>query len=340
MSKTFFKILLFQAFSAIFFSCGDKDAVPPFALPGGTEVQPAEVVRIDEMIAGYGDMDSASRAGLIASNYEMLLTYGRIADDVDTVDNVTMLSWSGSRVSEMFEPLVRKAFPSIEPVETAFGRILETARANDLELPADRFAATVWGRHKSIIINDSISTAFIALNHYLGADSPAYEGLPAYLRDLKTPAFVPVDMAEALVGTAYPYESEQGTVLSRMLYEGALAVAKRAMVPEASSAEILGLSEADYARIAENEGFMWKQLTGDGKIYSADASVHANLFDLRPVSSFISPDAPGRAVRFAGYRIVSEYLARNPQATLRYILSPEFYSDGIDALRLSGYNPR
>ena len=190
------------------------------------------------------------------------------------------------------------------------------------------------------MIPDSVPTAFVALNHYLGSDSPAYEGWPEYKKKLKNRRMIPVDMAEALTATAYPYEAEgENTVLSRLLYEGSLAVAKEAMVPSAPLSDILGFTPAEMADIKKNESVMWKRLVADNKLYSTDAELISNLFDLRPTSSVISPDAPGRAVRYIGYRIVRAYLAENPDATLAFILSPAFYDNGRTVLQKANYSP-
>ncbi len=321
-------------------ACSDKN-VKPFALDEGAEVTPAPIQRLDLDIEGYVNLDSAARVDMMAANKEVLTGFGLFVDGTDRVDNTSLSLWSTWPATVMFMPQVKAVFPDLNAQEAAFGRILATARANNLELPADRFVAVTWGDPRSIMIMDTISTAYVALNHYLGPLNEAYNGWPEYKRSLKTPNMIPVDMAEALVSTAYPYTpGERPDVLSRLLYEGALAVAKQAMVPDASTASVLGFLPETYAKVVDNEAFMWKQLVADNKLYSTDTDVISNLFDFRPNSSLISPDAPGRAVRYTGYRIVSDYLAANPDATLLDILSPAFYTNGTTILKQTAYSPR
>lgn len=312
----------------------------PFQLEEGADILPVSVKRLDLDIAGYVDADSTVRQQIINDNYEDLWYYGQMADNVDSVDNYVMLTWSSSPVTTQFVPEIKQVFPTVANEEKALGRILLTARKNNIELPVTRFVAVAWGDSRSVILADTIETAFVALNHYLGADSPAYEGWPDYKKKLKKREMLPVDVSEALVASAIPYKTEgENTVLSRLLYEGSLAVAKEAMVPSAPLSDILGFTPAELADIKKNESVMWKRLVADNKLYSTDAELISNLFDLRPTSSVISPDAPGRAVRYIGYRIVRAYLAKNPDATLAFILSPAFYDNGRTVLQKANYSP-
>lgn len=321
--------------------CAHKDT-KPFALDADADIIPAPIQRLDLGIENYITLDSAARVDFMAANKDVLTGFGLFVDGSDRVDNTSLSLWSTWPATVMFMPQVKSVFPDLKAQEAAFGRILATAEANDLDLPADRFVAVTWGDPRSIMIMDTISTAYIALNHYLGPLNEAYNGWPEYRRSLKTPNMIPVDMAEALVSTAMPYDAEgsEATVLSRLLYEGALSVAKQAMVPTASTAEVLGFLPATYAKVVENEAFMWKQLVADNKLYSTDADIISNLFDLRPSSSLISPDAPGRAVRYIGYRIVSDYLDKHPETTLAQILAPDFYTNGTAILKDTAYSPR
>ena len=84
----------------------------PFQLEEGAEVSPVSVKRLDLDIAGYVDADSTVRQQIISDNYEDLWYYGQFADNVDTVDNVVMLTWSASPVITDFAPDVKKRFPT------------------------------------------------------------------------------------------------------------------------------------------------------------------------------------------------------------------------------------
>lgn len=326
-------------------SCGGEGASSPnpFVLNENTDTlskEPVDIVRIDKFIAGYDNANGSENSVFMTDNGELMWGYGKFVADVDSVDNRTLSEGSSSRVTAMFQPQVDSVFTDLESERNAFGRLLALSRHNRLELPPIKFATVVWGSPRSIVVMDTINAVYIALNHYLGANHPAYDGWPDYQRVLKTRRQIPVDVAEALLAVNYPYNpGENTTVLSRLLYEGGLAMAKQALVPDASLESILGLGAEALEESSRHEAFIWKQLLQENKLYSTDSELMSNLFDSRPASTRISPDAPGRAVRYTAYRLVASYLQNNPDTELKFLLSPEFYNGGVEVLRASGYAP-
>lgn len=253
-------------------------------------------------------------------------------------DSVTVGSWAGSDVVRVFTPDAMKIFPTPDAIGGTAAYMTDAARHNGLDLPDYRYAAVVWGLNKSIIFNDSI--AMIALNHYLGTDYPGYAGMPAYRRIRKTAEMLPYDLTEAVIATGYPYvRTEQSTVLSRLLYEGALAEAKLRLTPDATEAHALGYDDDTYRYLTENEAEIWKTLATRDLLYDINEMTASHLVDELPATNIISPETPGRAGRFIGHRIVASYLRRHPETTLQQLLSPDFY-DGRETLVASGYAPR
>jgi len=252
-----------------------------------------------------------------------------IGADSLTVDAVA--AWRASMPVQVFTPAVDSVYPSLDGIESALGHILAGAAADSLDLPRRDYAAVVWGRAKSIVFVDdtSDSTVLIALNHYLGADYPGYSHWPAYMRLDKTPARLPYDLAEALVANRYPYRPAAGrdgaTVMSRLLYEGALTLAKLHLVPDATVAGALGYTDAQLQWLEENERKIWQTLAERKMLYDTSEITAERLVAPAPATTDISPAAPGRIGRFVGYRIVCAYLRHNSGTTLSEMLSPDFY---------------
>lgn len=339
MSRITNKLLPLLTLLFVTGACHKKNDVVAFAADENTEAEPVEIVRLDKVIEGYITLDSVERVATMEKYSDLLKGYALFVEGNDRIDNTSMALWSTWPATVMFMPEVNKVFTDLEPESQSFATILATADANDIKLPARNFVTVTWGDPRSLMVMYTISTAYVALNHYLGPENEAYRGWPQYKRALKTRPMIPVDVAEALVSISMPYTPKNRTILSRLLYEGALAVAKQAFVPDASLSMILGLTESDLSRTRENEDFIWKMLIKDNNLYSTDAELMSNLFDFLPSSGRISPDAPGRAARYIGYRIVTEYIRQNPDVELKYLLSPDFYDDGTTVLRKSGYSP-
>lgn len=253
---------------------------------------------------------------------------------VDSVGDDALRAWAVSQPVRVFSPDVDSVFPSLGPVEAGLGAVLGAAREENLRLPRRSYAAVVWGRPESIVFCDSV--VLVALNHYLGAGYPGYSHLPQYRREAKEPARLPVDIAEALVATQYPYEGGvDATVLSRLLYEGALNEA-RLRLAGCSEAAALGYSEVDYRALLEHEEQLWQALVAGRLLYSTLPVDAERLVDPAPSTPLLSAMAPGRAGRFLGWRIVQAYLKRYPDTSLPELLSPSFYNSE-STLRASSY---
>lgn len=298
---------------------------------------PRHITRLDRAMSDYRNMDSLSRADVLDSLNTEISALLEVVELDSTCDRTAMM-WSSSLPVRIFSPMTDSVFADISGIEDTLGIIIRNAEKEGLAVPERKYAAVAWGKDQSIIFNGDV--ALIALNHYLGPDSKAYEGWPAYKRENKRRAMLPYDIAEALVATVYPYIPDQNNdnVLSRMLYEGALTQAKMRLVPDASLANALGFSDTQLRDIVKNEEFIWTRLVSGKMLYSTDEDLKSKLFAPLPYSQPISANAPGRTARFTGYEIVKAYLERNPETKLSHLLSPEFYNNP-KALAESGYNP-
>lgn len=297
---------------------------------------PHAIKRIDQVIRGYRALEPYERVRIINTKDSLLSAYFEVIGAGQLSDS-TLCALPSSRMVRMFQPAVDSIFGDLEPEERQLGNILERGRAQGLELDVKDYATVVWGLPQSMIFNHDI--LMVALNHYLGEKHEAYNGLPEYLRQTKTRKHIPYDMAEALVATRYALAPDATTVLARMLYDGALTYAKMELLDDADLATALGYTETELAEVMAHENFIWERLVKDDMIHSSDPTVKSMLFDPAPVTSIISPDAPGRVARYVGYRIVEAYVATHPETSLGDLFKPEFYN-APDVLQASGYTPQ
>lgn len=233
--------------------------------------------------------------------------------------------WASSAVNEIFTPTVDSVFPTLEPVERALGAILKNAQDAQLKIGVNKYTAVVWGNSKSIVFADSCM--LIALNHYLGADYPGYEHWPQYLVSGKTPERLPYDMAEALVATAYPYQpATDATALNRMLYEGAIILAKLQLVADAELSEALGYDAEQLQWLESNQKHIWQTMVTRDLLYDTSEITAERLVDPSPATTLIHQDAPGRTGRYIGYQIAKKYMDATGTSLLE-MLSPTFYNN-------------
>lgn len=190
---------------------------------------------------------------------------------------------------------------------------------------------------QSVLVADTL--LYIGLNHYLGADYVHYEYFPDYVRALKVRGRIPVDVAEALVRSTYPYRpsDDYPQVVTRLAYEGAVAEAVMRLT-DRSEACVLGYDDSQYAWLCDNEQKIWQSIVGGQMLFSADYAIARSLVDVAPHVSVISPEVPGRAGRFIGHRLVKSYVDNNPSASMEHMLTPAFYCSP-SLLTSAKYNP-
>lgn len=219
-----------------------------------------------------------------------------------------------SRVTETFGRDTRLRFLSTTEVETALGEMLGRLKTLIPQVKVDRIYGVVSPYRQSIIVADS--SVLIALNHYLGSDYEGYQMLSPEMRERKVPRQIAPDVAEALVRVAMPYRPRENSVLERLLYEGAvsLAVDEALDGKEATSRDIIASC--------------WKELAGDGVLYSTSEMVHGRVFDDRHPQS-----------RALGRAIIDSYRQGDDTLSVATMLSPEFYNDAQKRLIESRFQP-
>lgn len=309
--------------------CGGRGAQAP-------EPDSVYVADIYKTLYRYGHVDSTERCALAAADTAEVRAFMSVVGEMPVTD-MRLQAWSWALPTLLFTPAVDSIYPDgSQRVAVALGNIQARMRQAGLSLNPRRYAAVVWGRMESVVFVDSIM--LIALNHYLGAEYDGYSHFPLYLRLTKEPALMPYDLAEAIIATDYPYANSEGTLLQRMLYEGALTEAKIEAVDGGDLIGALGYRPEQMLFITDNEAELWRKIVTQGLLYDTSQATIDKLVAPAPNSSLVDVRCPGRLGRYIGYRIVEAYRRANPDATLEFLLSPAFYNSP-DILAQSGYNP-
>ena len=286
-------------------------------------VQGAEAVnveRLDTILLHYPSMSAQERQDVL-SNWPQLNVLMQMINAGDTATDATVGAFASSNIVKMFGPAAVSAFKG--DIEAINAKGHETLDQLGIKVP-EMVGVTLPYQQSVIFSGDSL--AFISLNHWLGANHEAYKGFPEYIKRLKTPERLPIDIAEALVANAYPYNpGTNATVLSRLLYEGALveAVMQVAQVDEAT---MLGLTKDEYERAKSGERYAWETLVTKKMLYDTDPQLQERLTQPSPATGILSPDLPGRMGRFIGHQLVKSLLKNEPSITTSDLLSPTIYT--------------
>jgi len=300
--------------------------------------EPVRICRLDKAMLAYKDAPDSSRKAIADTLSAEINALFKVLGH-PSPGEPELAWWSNGDEVAVFQPDAEKAFPDLSDLETTIGHIYSKAAKEGLPLDTLRFASIVYGLPMPLVRVDSVM--LIALNHYLGTDYPGYSHWEAYKRAEKTPSALPYDLAAAIVSTSHPMADgdKTPTLLSNMLYEGALAEARMRLLPNADLARALAVTPDGLLLMQEHLPDMWREMAEKKMIYDTNPLTSDRMLSGAPSSPLLGGAAPARAGRFIGYSIVKAYLKAHPGTSLADLFSPEFYSKSA-TLADSGFNPK
>ncbi len=190
--------------------------------------------------------------------------------------------------------------------------------------------------------NQSIVTAggilAIGLDNYLGADCGYYPQLGLYQYQIRNmyPGKIPSDCMSGWAMTEFEYHDSVDNLLSNMIYQGKIAFFTKWMLPEEADSVIMGFSAGQMKFCRNNEARMWEYLVEHRFLFETDRMTLQKFTGNGPFTRDFTPESPARASVWLGWRIVEEYMKRNPGVSLRDLMQDDDYQK---ILTLSKYNP-
>ncbi len=203
---------------------------------------------------------------------------------------------------------VDSIFPDLSDVEAELSAALARYRhlLPDDTLPA-RFYAHVSGLRQQIVnAGDMLS---VSLDHYLGSGYPPYASIyPRYRLEGKKQAYIVPDVLRVILYTRHPLlPVEHTTLLREMIYEGKIVYSLQQLLPDVPPERLLGYTPEQLAWCRENESEMWNALLREKTLYAASPLTIERYLSPAPFTAPFSPQSPGQAGRYIGWRIVSAY---------------------------------
>ncbi len=293
------------------------------------------VTRLDRALQQYASMLPDDRDSIMRSLLPEAHAFFKVLG-YDSLNPSDVEAWSQSDVVNVFQPDVDSMFGDLDILENQIAHMRTVDENHHWGLTDNvRFAAAVWGRPQPIVRCDSVM--LIALNHYLGKGYPGYSHWEYYRRKDKVPEQIPYDLAGALAATKHPFDTRLApTLLSWMLYEGALMHARMMLVDRPKLSTALGYSPEELQYLESNTQSIWDDMRIMRVIYTTDPATIDRFIAPAPTTPLINHNVPGRAGRYIGYKIVESYIKNHAGATLDFLLSPQFY-DTPQSLIDSGF---
>lgn len=202
---------------------------------------------------------------------------------------------------------VSTVFPNLNDIELT----LDTIQNNLIELfmmRLPRLYSTISPYNQPIILlNDTVIA--IALNHYLGADYKPYNYYSPHKRAFKVPHRIPYDVVEATIKTRLPFIRKDSTLIEKILYEGMVVYAIKAVYPSATPEMLFSATSEQLKWAYENEDLILSKLRESAM--STDTDLIAAYFSTGPISLIVSPQCLGCIGRWIGFRLIERFLKRS-----------------------------
>ena len=175
----------------------------------------------------------------------------------------------------------------------------------------------------------------IGLDMYLGEDNRNVEmiGFPAYMKAKMDRQYLPVDIAHSWLITNVMNEGGGETFLSNMIYYGKLRYLIDAMMPDLEDHLKMRYTKDEYEFALASEWDVWQYLVDMDWIYTSELKVLMRFFEEAPTTVGIE-GSPARIGQFMGWRIVRQYMEKNPEVTVEQLLKEE-----KESVILKAYKP-
>ena len=181
---------------------------------------------------------------------------------------------------------------------------------------------------------------FIALDLYLGPDFPAYNHLPRYLARERDRMYIPIDISltvsEDLISRGIQASE---TLLTYMIREGIKLYTAHRLLPKEKEFNLFKYTKEQWDFCVKNERNIWMYFIQNKLLYDSNLMTIKKFIDPAPFSKMgtdFDREIPGRIGRWIGYRIVCEFMKKNPDITPNKLIE---FTDYQNLFYKSKYKP-
>lgn len=173
-----------------------------------------------------------------------------------------------------------------------------------------------------IVIADSAKIIVVALDLFLGANFKEYKtfGVPLFASKRFDKKYLPSEIMRNFALNKYAKQLDGETMLDYMISLGKVEYFVLSMFPETEDSLRFAFTPSQMAWCTGKEKVFWEHLTSNKTLFSKDYQDFKKYLEDRPFVSSLEKESPGRAGVWLGYRIVKQYMDKNPEVTLSQLM--------------------
>lgn len=179
----------------------------------------------------------------------------------------------------------------------------------------------------------------IGIDCYLGEKEEFYKqlGIPMYAVQRMTSEHLVNDVFKAMYISNFAKTTASKTILEEMIEAGKKLYFLEAMQPQLADNVIIGYSKTQNDWIEKHQGEVWAFLVSEQILYKNDYQMFKKLFGDGPFTQEFSEEAPARMGEWVGWKIVRNFMAKEPKTTLDQLMK---LTDYQTILAESKYKPK
>jgi hypothetical protein len=183
-----------------------------------------------------------------------------------------------------------------------------------------------------LYVSDSL--ILIGLDYFGGPRARYRPEVFAYQLKRYQPEYLVPSILFFLADTYNRSDPADPTLLADMVGYGKSFEFVKHMAPQTPDSLIIGFSAENLTRTYNTQTQLWAFLIDNKLLYEASELKKQKYTGERPYTPEIGPEVPGGIGRWIGWRIVSQYLAKNPEVTLPELMKT---TSAQTILQQSGY---
>lgn len=189
------------------------------------------------------------------------------------------------------------------------------------------------------------NTLCVGLDMFLGEEFPHYDaiGVHDYMKTHVRRNYIPVSVFSAIYAGAFPLRIEEVTLLDLMIQKGKQQYFLHKILPDLPDSVLFGFKGKQIEWCNANEALVYNYFIVQNLLYNKIAKDIMPYVTDGPFAKGLEPASnpekftPGNIGSWLGYKIVSAYMQRNPNVSLKELLSQD---DAPTILRKAKYKPR
>ena len=191
--------------------------------------------------------------------------------------------------------------------------------------PMDAFYEASLGWSGDIITSSGLGIGLqmhlINVSPYLYREGEGGQGYPSYIARRFTPEYITVNCAKNIIDDLYPDQSRTKSLIDQMVDKGKRLYILDKLTPDANDSLKIGYTGTQLAACVKNEALVWNLFTTNNLLYETDYQKIKSFLSEGPKTIELGDDSPGYIGLFTGWQIVKAYMKKNPETTLKQLIS-------------------